>query len=160
MLGLVIVMFAVAACTDGSDTTPTADEVVAADAYIAVVGWEVGEHEPVIDEKGEIELPVVYIAPAGGSTIDVGIQAAVVEATVDIAIVRFADEAVEAVDSDTEGEPVKDNGILLIVDDMPEPSRTIEVGLVRYRSIEDDSTLTIEVTASTDGAAVKSALQN
>jgi hypothetical protein len=159
-MGLAIALFAVAGCSDGSDTTPDANQVVAADAYIAVVDWEVSEHDPVMDEDGDVELPVVYVAPADGETIDVGIQAAVVEATVDIAIVRFADEAAEALDADTEGEPVKDDGVLLIVGDLPEPSRTIELVVVRYQSIEDDSMLTVEITASADGAAVTSTLQN
>ncbi len=160
VISLAVAAIAAAGCSDGSETTPKADEVVAADAFIAVVGWEVDEYEPVVDENGDIELPVVYVAPAGGSTIDVGIQAAVVEATVDIAIVRFADDAAEALDTDVEGEPVKDDGVLLIVGDMPEPSRTIELQVVRYRTIEDDSTLTVEIAASTEGAAVKSALPN
>jgi len=159
-VGFAVALLVATGCSDRSNTTPDADQVVAADAYIAVVGWEVDEYEPVVDENGDVELPVVYVAPADGETIEVGIQAAVVEATVDMAIVRFADEASEALDTDTEGEPVKDGGVLLIVGDMPDPSRTIELEVVRYQSIGDDSMLTVEITASADGAAVQSALQN
>lgn len=159
-MGLIIALLIATGCGGGSNTTPDADQVVAADAYIAVVGWEVDEYEPVVNENGDVELPVVYVAPADGETIEVGIQAAVVEATVDIAVVRFADEASEAIDADTEGEPVKDDGVLLIVGDMPEPSRTIKLDVVRYQSMENDSAITVEITASTDGAAVMSTLQN
>ena len=147
-------------CDDGSGTSTDTSEVAASGAFIAVIDWEVSEYEPIVNDDGDVELPVVYVAPAGGGTIDVGIQAAVVEATVETAIVRFADEAGEALYTDIEGEPVKDDGVLLIVGDMPDSSRTIELGVVRYRSIDDDSTLTIEITASADGAEVVSALKN
>jgi hypothetical protein len=150
----------IASGCNGSDTTPQADEVVPADAYIAVVGWESKQNDAVLDQNGDPELPVVYVAPADGGTIDVGIQAAVVEATVDIAIVRFADDVSEALDTNETGEPVKDDGILLIVGDMPEPSNTIQLGVIRYRSMDDDAMLTIEITASAEGATVRSALPN
>lgn len=159
-LGITIAMFVAAGCANGSDTTPQAHEVVPADAYIAVVGWEAKQNDAVLDENGDVELPIIYVAPADGGTIDVGIQAAVVEATVDIAVVRFADEASEALESDEAEQPVKDDGTLLVVGDMPEPSNTIELGVLRYRSIDDESTLTIEITASSEGAKVRSALPN
>ena len=59
-----------------------------------------------------------------------------------------------------EGEPVKDDGVLLIVGDMPDSSRTIELGVVRYRSVDDDSMLVIEITVSADGAEVVTTLRN
>jgi hypothetical protein len=147
-------------CDDGSGASPATPTVAASGALIAVIDWEVGEYEPMVNEDGDVELPVVYVAPAGGGTIDVGIQAAVVEATVETAIVRFADEAGEALDTDVEGEPVKDDGVLLIVGDMPDSSRTIELGVVRYRSVDDDSMLVIEITVSADGAEVVTTLRN
>jgi hypothetical protein len=149
-------------CDDGSGASTATPEVAASGAFIAVIDWEVSEYEPMVNEDGDVELPVVYVAPAGGGTIDVGIQAAVVEATVETAIVRFADEAGEALDSDVEGEPVKDDGVLLIVGDMPEPSRTIELGVVRYQSVDDDSILTVTIRAvgDGDGAEVVSTLKN
>jgi len=158
--GLVIAILAAAGCSDASDTTPKAHEVVPADAFIAVVGWEAEQTDATLDENGDPELPVIYVAPADGGTIDVAVQAAVVEATVDIAIVRFADDVSEALDTDETEEPVKDDGILLIVGDMPEPSNTIQLGVIRYRSLDDDTMLTIEITASTEGATVRSALPN
>lgn len=147
-------------CDDGSGASPATPEVGATGALIAVIDWEVSEYEPMVNEDGDVELPVVYVAPAGGGTIDVGVQAAVVEATVETAIVRFADEAGEALDTDVDGEPVKDDGVLLIVGDMPDPSRTIEFGVVRYRSIDDDAVLTVEIRASADGAEVVSTVRN
>jgi hypothetical protein len=161
MLALAVgIVVASTGCNDGSGDSPTALEVEASGALIAVIDWEVSEYAPTVNEDGEVELPVVYVAPAGGGIIDVGIQASVVEATAETAIVRFADEAAEALDTDIEGEPVKDDGVLLIVGDMPDPSRSIELGVVRYRSIDDDSVLTIEIMASDDGAKVVSTLRS
>jgi len=158
--GLAIALLVASSCSGESDTTPKADEVVPADAFIAVVGWEAKQTDAILDENGDPELPIVYVAPADGGTIDVGIQAAVVEATVDIAIVRFADEASEALDTGETGEPVKDDGVLLIVGDMPDPSNTIQLGVIRYHSLDDDASLSFEIVASTEGATVKSALPN
>ena len=62
-----------------------------ADAITAIVAWQAEEQEPVIDDDGEPQLPVIFVVAGDGTTIDVGVQADVAEATNDWATVRFAD---------------------------------------------------------------------
>ncbi len=91
------------ALTSCDDETP-AGVVGPADAITAVVAWQAGEQEPVIADDGEVQLPVIYVVADAGTTIDVGVQAAVAESTVDWATVRFADDVADTFDPDLEGE--------------------------------------------------------
>ena len=69
--------FVVGAAACGSDDAPDSSDVDPAAALTAIVEWQAGEQEPVVDDNGEIRLPVIYIASADGDTIDVGVQAEV-----------------------------------------------------------------------------------
>ena len=155
---LVAAVSVVAAC-DGDDD-PAVGDVDHAAAYTALVEWQAGEQEPVADDSGEAQLPVIYVAAAEGGTIDVGVQAEVAATTIDLATVRFADEAAEAFDDDVEGQPVIDDGSMLLVGPMPEPAPSIVVELLRYLSADESEPLTIEIVADTgstaDGASVTS----
>lgn len=134
--------FALASC-DG-DETP-AGEVGPADAITAVVAWQAGEQEPVIADDGKVQLPVIYVVADAGTTIDVGVQADVAESTVDWATVRFADDITDTFDQDLEGEPVRDDGVMLLVGPIPEPARSIELPLVRYTAVDDGEPLVVEI---------------
>jgi hypothetical protein len=136
---------ATAACSD----TAAPDRVDQSGAYTAIVEWQAAEQEPVLNDDGTVKLPVVYVAAADGTTIDVGVQASVAAATVDIADVRFADESSEAFDSDIDDEPVIDQGVMLLVGAIPEPARTIDVELVRYLDVGTSSAFTLQITADT-----------
>ena len=92
--------FALASCDD--DETP-AGVVGPADAITAVVAWQAGEQEPVIADDGEVQLPVIYVVADAGTTIDVGVQAAVAASTVDWATVRFADDIADTFDPGPRG---------------------------------------------------------
>lgn len=146
-MALLLAVFAVAACDSGADES--SDVVGSADAITAAVAWQAGEQEPVVDDDGEAQLPVVFVVADGGATIDVGVQADVAADTVDWATVRFADDAADTFDPDVEGEPVRDDGVLLLVGPMPEPARSIELPLVRYSSIDVGEAFTLEITAET-----------
>ncbi len=141
-----------AACDDGD---PGATDVVGtADAITAVVAWQADEQEPVFDADGEPQLPVVFVASDDGATIDVGVQAQVTEATVDWATVRFTDDVADAFDPDIEGEPVREDGAMLLLGPIPEPAPTVELDLVRYTSVDDAEPFELEITVntSTDGS--------
>ena len=129
-------------------------EVGPADTLTAVVRSQVDETEPVLDEGGEPVLPVMYVVSEAGGTIDVGVQAAVVEQTVDDAVVRFADERAEAIDDELEDEPVKDDGVLLIVAELPDAAPSVTVAVVRYRNVGDSEALDMKVTAGPTGVDV------
>ncbi len=136
-----------AAC-DSDD--PTANDVVgSAEAITATIAWQAGEQEPVIDDNGEARLPVIFVVAGDGSTIDVGVQADVAAATVDWATVRFADDVTETFDPDVDGEPVRDDGAMLLIGPMPEPAPSIELDLVRYYAIDDGEPFALEITIDT-----------
>jgi hypothetical protein len=150
-------MLALTACGDDGGAAPPPPVVEPSDAVIAVIEWQVDELEPVLDESGEPKLPLIYVASLGGDTIDVGIQAAAAERTAEIAIVRFADDRSDAVDSDSDGMPVKEDGVMLLIGEIPEPARTVELVVARYRSVDDEESMVVEIVASADGASVRSA---
>lgn len=140
-------MSLLAACGDGDDDEPPASDVGHADAFTALVEWQAGEQEPVFDDAGEEQLPVIYIIAAEGGTIDVGVQAEVAAATVDLARVRFADERSEAFDDDLEGQPVIDDGSMLLVGALPDPAPVVMVDLLRYTAAETSEAFLVEITA-------------
>jgi hypothetical protein len=152
LIGLTALSIAATACTD--DETSTSGDVEPAAAYTAIVEWQAGEQEPVLDDNGEEQLPVIYVVAADGETIDVGVQADVAAATVDVADVRFADEPAEAFDDELDGEPVIADGVMLLMGAMPDPAPVIDVELMRYLSVESSSPFTLQITA--DEAATES----
>ena len=155
-------MLSVAAGCDGSDDA-SANDVDHAAAFAALVEWQAQEQEPVLDDSGEAQLPVIYVVAAEGGTIDVGVQAEVASATVDLATVRFADEATEAFDDDAEGQPVIDDGSMLLVGPVPEPAPSVLVELLRYVSADESEAFIVEIAAdegsTTSGASVTSVTQ-
>jgi hypothetical protein len=158
----VVAVLSIGAACGGSDE-PAAGDVGHAAALTALVEWQAGEQEPVLDDAGEPQLPVIYVAAAEGETIDVGVQAEVASATVEVANVRFADEATEAFDEDIEGQPVIDGGAMLLVGPMPEPAPSVVVDLLRYLSAGESEAFVVEIAAETGstpaGATVTSVTQ-
>jgi hypothetical protein len=135
----------------GCDGDDAADGVVGpADAISAIVAWQADEQEPVLDDEGTTRLPVIFVVPGDGATIDVGVQADVASAMVDTATVRFADDIGDAFESDVEGEPVRDDGVMLLVGPIPEPRRTISVEVDRYQTVDEWEPLQMEITADSE----------
>ncbi len=147
--GAVALLAALAISSCDSDD-PTANDVVGpADAITATIAWQASEQEPVLDDNGEAQLPVIFVVAGDGATIDVGVQADVAAATVDWATVRFADDVTETFDPDVDGEPVRDDGAMLLLGPMPEPAPSIELDVVRYYAIDDGEPFTLEITSDT-----------
>jgi hypothetical protein len=137
----VLGVLTVASCDDETDS----DLVGPADAITAVVAWQAGEQEPVIADDGEVQLPVIYVVADAGTTIDVGVQAEVAESTVDWATVRFADDIADTFDPDLEGEPVRDEGVTLLVGPIPEPAPSIELDLASYTAVDESEPFVVEI---------------
>jgi hypothetical protein len=93
---------------------------------------EIVGDEPVEPETG----PVVYVLGVDG-TISIEVQASVAASLVDDIDVRFADERSEAIVEVSDEQVVRDDGILLVIGDIPEEGRTIDVEVERYRSLDD-----------------------
>lgn len=145
---------AVSACGSDGDGSQDPPAVTSAEAFTAIIRWEIAEQEPVFDEDGNLELPVMYVASESGATVDIGVQADVVEATADDAVVRFSDASIDSIDEGLEGQPVKDDGVLFVVGAMPSGDARLDVQVRRYVSVDDDKSLRIEIVASDEGAVV------
>lgn len=141
------------------DASPPTPEVTPAEAYTAIVRWEADQREPVVDDDGDVQLPVIYLTGANGAEIDIGVQADVVSATADDVVVRFSDESNDAIDDGVEGSPVKDDGVMFVLDELPEGDAAVVTSVQRYRSIDDQATLHLEIVASDEGAKVISATE-
>ena len=148
-------MLALVGCT--SDPPTERATVTPTNAYTAIVRWEIARSEPVLDADGNVEAPVIYIAAASGGTVDVRVQADVVSNIDDAAVIRFADDARDAREEELDNEPVKDNGVMILIDEFEPDQAKVEARIVRYQSIDDDNAWILHVTASGDSAAVSSA---
>lgn len=146
---------ALVGCT--SDPTPTQPVVTAQNAYTAIVQWEVDQTEPVLDEDGEVQPPVIYVAAGSGGTVDVAVQAAVVAAIDEEATIRFTDDARDARDEGLDGQPVKDDGVIIIVDEFEVGQRTTTTNISRSRSTDDTMTWHLDITAIAADAEVTTA---
>ena len=156
-IAAVVAVLALVGCT--SDPQPERATVTPANAYTAIVRWEIERNEPVTDADGNVEAPVIYLAAGSGGTVDVRVQADVVANIDDGAVIRFADDARDARDARLDNEPVKDNGVMILIDEFEPDQAKVEARIVRYQSIDDNSTWILHVTATATGesAAVSSA---
>ena len=149
MLAVVGLVASLAACTSDGDAAPS---VGTADAFTAIVDWQIAQAGPPTTDQ---PLLVIYVTGADGATIDASVQAKVAANTVDVAKVRFTDVVDDALVGNTEGEPVKDEGVLLIVDEFDGKGTTsLPIGVTVYRDANDEQHLVLTVAATTDGAEV------
>jgi hypothetical protein len=149
---------AVSAC-DGGGNEPAM--VVPNEVYRAVIEWQLARDaaddggQPTTATSEKPELPVVYVVMADGSQVGASVQAAVAHGTVDEAVVRFADSRDEALETDDEHQPVRDDGVLLSITPVdPEPARLRNVEVEVYRSVGDDTRWTLSIGATPDGGRV------
>jgi hypothetical protein len=149
---LVAGLVALAGC--GSSTAkPRA--IGTADAYLAIVTWELGQLGP---PATDASLPIVYIATEDGKSIDAGAQAKVVKAIVQQAKVRFTDVRDDAIDTQVTDAPVKDGGVMLIVDKLDDTtSSRLEVPIIVYHNKSDQQRTTLTMVSTDGGATVTSA---
>ena len=140
-----------------SDPEPVRPTVTAANGYTAIMRWEIDQIEPVVDKNGEVQAPVIYVAASSGGTVDVAVQAAVVSAIDEDAVVRFTDDVRDARDEKLDGEPVKNDGVMIVVDEFAVGQRTADTRISRYRSADDSTTWRLDITATADGATVTTA---
>jgi hypothetical protein len=99
--------------------------------------------EVAVEVPSEAErLPVVFVVGVDG-TIGIDVQAGVAERLVDEVDVRFADERSEAIDESSDDLPVREGGVLVVLDDIPSEGRTFEMEFNRYRTAEDRERLMV-----------------
>jgi hypothetical protein len=122
-----------AGCGDASEAKMSRP----AQIFVATIREVLAHHNPA---AGTDDLPVVYVEPLGDEDIDAAVQADTASELRDVADVRFADERSEALDEDEPGMPVRDDGILVAIGDLPEEGEPVDVEVEVYRSEDDRST--------------------
>jgi hypothetical protein len=137
--GAAIGVIAFAACTsDAEGIKPIHTE----DAYVAAINWYVDSlPAPPPTTNGDEPGPViVYVVTLSGKAIDSQVQASVVADMADRkddVTVRFADVRDDALEVDEETQPVKDEGVLLLVGEVEEANPPINVDVEVYRDMND-----------------------
>jgi len=99
------------ACDDQATAPPPAAQVVEA------IVLDVAHDLPVDPERPEA-LPVVYVVSGSDEPFSAQVQARVASAVVDEVDVRFADERDESMHLDQPGSPVRDEGALVLIDEI------------------------------------------
>jgi len=121
-------------CSSAPDDRVAGDDRTAA-VYESILDW-------MLDEEGGIDSGdrpewVMFVATRSEEPIDIDVQVAVVEALDPRIFVRFIDERTEAVDADSDDEPVRDDGILVGLGAVPREGDSVEVYADRYRDSDD-----------------------
>ena len=142
VVGFALVAAVVMSAGCGSDEPDQQAASVSTDAVlIALVDWAV-ESDPPPTTTGD-EPPVVYITASNGDTIDAAAQASVVAATAD--------------DAEADDQHVHDDGVLLVVGELPADVPLSDVTVERYRDLDDTSVFVVTLTVNGDGASVTGA---
>lgn len=115
---LVAAILAVAGCSSGDGDDP---DLRTAGVFRAAFGWVIETNSPVAtsDDTG----PVLYIVSGDAVSIPTNVQVGVVEQMRDEATLRFTDSRDDALDIDSPGEPVKEDGLLVTVARWPTRDR-------------------------------------
>lgn len=129
MVATLVAAIAVASCTEDDDTGARQVAVLVAAIREVVADVPSADIDP--------PLPVVYLVGAGEVEFAATVQADVAEDLQDEVDVRFADDRDEAIDLDAADAPVRDDGVLLMVEEIPDDGDTIEVSIEVYRSDRD-----------------------
>jgi hypothetical protein len=121
------------------------DEIRASEVYDEVVRW-------LVDDAGggTAEDPMaVFIEPRGeGTAISLDVQAEVVEATQDVADVRFLDERTEGLIVEDDDVVVKDEGILIRLGPVVEDDRHVVLDVDIWESVDTFSAVRFELRRS------------
>ena len=125
------VALAVAAgCDSGVDDDPSR----AAQVYLATIRAATADQPPPADPEA---LPVVYVVAVGETAIPAAVQAEVAVLLREERDVRFADERAQAIHADLAAAPVRDDGTLVAIGEVPADSESIDVEVEIYRSDDD-----------------------
>lgn len=142
----------------GACGTSDSDDERAAGVYAAVLR-AVADAGPDFDPDGGYDDRVIYAGPLDD---DIKIAAGVQELVVnelreaDFATVRFVDKPGEAVRDDEDLEPVLEDGVLVLLSEIPDDGESPEVDTRRYVNRDTVSHYTAYAAEDDDGWAVAS----
>lgn len=146
MVATLVAAIAVASCTEDDDTGARQVAVLVAAIREVVADVPSADIDP--------PLPVVYLVGAGEVEFAATVQADVAEDLQDEVDVRFADDRDEAIDANAVDAPVPDEGVLLMVGEIPDGD-PIEVSIEMYRSEDDQPGIVVfSMSADDDGWSV------
>ncbi|HET6663984.1 MAG TPA: hypothetical protein VFG94_06985, partial [Acidimicrobiales bacterium] len=100
-------------------------------------------------ETEELERVVYAGSLDEENAIPLEVQAAVVEVLEDFATIRFVDEKAEAVDETEDGEPVLEDGVLVLLGAVP-AGRSPSVDAERYVDLDNDEQFQVSLERSND----------
>ena len=120
----------VTACTGGVSNASERR----ADIYSAVIRAVLGETS---HPKISSDTSVFVGAGRERSTINLEVQADIVDELHELATIRFVDRRVEAIDDSNPNRPVKDNGVLITLGKIPSGANTVAVNAGRYLNAVD-----------------------
>lgn len=143
-----VALLVTSACGDddgGQDTSARESDV-----YAAIL-VDVASTEPHTEST-----PIVYVAPLGNEKpIPLDVQVSVVDSVADTAVVRFVDEADQAINKDDDGAPVIDDAVLVRLGAVPpEGGPTVSVPGELYHTEVDALPVEYKVTETPDGWVV------
>ena len=136
MWGLAVAMVAIVGAGAGCDSSDDTEVSRDGHVYIATIREVLTEQPPPPEPD---ELPVVFVVGVGEEDIAADVQAEVLRALDDDAVVRFADERAEAVAEDEPDVPVIDAGVLLVVGEIAgdDDATEVDVEIEMYRTAQD-----------------------
>ncbi len=138
-MGAVVVVALVLVGCDSSTKEETSRD---AQVYVAMIRDVLAEQPPA--DPPDV-LPVVYVVGVGEKRIPAGVQAEVAAELDEDAAIRFADKREEALLSDKEHVPVRDDGLLVAVGEVAPDVDPVEVHVEIYRSDEDWSKVVLTI---------------
>ena len=148
---LAIAAMSLTSCSSDPDN-PVAGDGRTAAVYESILDWMLDE-EPDVG-TGERPEWVIFVASRSETPIDIDVQVAVVDALDERISVRFIDERTEAVDVDSDDQPVRDGGILVGLGAVPQEGDSIDVYTDRYRNTDDVEAWLMNVERSGDSWAI------
>lgn len=129
-------MIALAVATMTACSSQSASEVRAGEVYEAAVRWLAMEHD---DDPDPLPL---FIEPRGeGTAIKLEVQADLVDATSDVANVRFTDDRDEAITTEDDIQVVRDDGELIRLGPVVEDGQRVSLEVDRWIGDERFATL-------------------
>jgi hypothetical protein len=127
----VLVATLTSAGCDGSDDDEPARQ---AQVYVATIRDVLDEQRPPSDPD---VLPVVYVVGGGQSNVPADVQAEVVVELHEDADINFEDERSDALLVEDDTAPVRNEGILVIIGEVPPEGDPVDVDVEVYRSVAD-----------------------
>lgn len=144
---MALLLIATVACTDNTNAADDPNQRLI-EIYSATIKTVAVHDHPDFTDTDALDT-VVYVVPRDDVEIPIDVQLGVVLELEEWATIRFIDELEEAIDTGAPNEPVRDEGILVGVGQVPDGTATVEVIADRYEHA--DALIAFELTLERRG---------